>query len=447
MDSIQQLTPALPAQGRDVKVAPRVVAPKPIAPTTPAVPMTPAAPTPAQAAKDALIAATEGATIVNPVQPNQVTPYLNQQQNEMQKQLEKNPLFEEQQAKKEAEITLEELKQQQNKPTLPKLEDAYSQAKAEYGLPTLEKDLNELKTLEENTMARLRQRTLNEKNQRVGLGVIAGRVGAIEQQERDELDFIQRQINTKTNQLQAANTAIDTMMKFKQTDYQNASEAFNTEFNKNMKMYEIANDNYKDIQDMNMKIKMQEQDAAKATMQIYANMITSGSMKYSDLDAATQQQIAKLEMQSGLGVGFLKGLDLPLNSKIKEVGTRVDQSGNKYADVIIMKPDGGYEVKSTFLGKEYIAPKSSGGGGSSSSSASAAAKQQTDAMKSFWDDVDDAKKALRDDASWGEVWNSVKAKYPGISPSDIDMALGVPKDWIKQGKPGWEWWNQYGKQG
>jgi murein DD-endopeptidase MepM/ murein hydrolase activator NlpD len=384
-----------------------------------------------------------------PTQPEQVTPYLNAVQNEQMQQQSQSPNIqvtpEVAAAKAASDQSLATLTNTQSSaPTPVKALDTFNQLREQYNIKGIEDDLNNLKTAEQEAYANARLRTNSEKGKRVGLGVIAGRVSEVEQQAKDEIDFIQRQINTKTNQAQAAYSLVDTIMKFNQTDFENAMQVYNTELNKNLKMYELNNNNYKDIRDFTEQQKVREQDHAKANLQIYANMVTSGALNWSNMDAATQTAISKLEIASGLGQGFIKNLQLPLDARIREIGTRVDQYGNKYADVIVLQPDGSMKVQSNFLGKEYIAPVSRSSSSSSSSSGNTAAKAAADAQAAFYKDADNAKSLLRKGGNWGEIWNSLKAKYSGISNADIDAALGVDPSWIKSGKPGWQWWAQNG---
>jgi hypothetical protein len=391
-----------------------------------------------------------------PAQPQQVTPYLNtQQQTEFEKQNQlTDPLTDPSvvAAKTAQDTALNTLNNTQTAvPTAPKLEESFNMLKDQYDVQGLESDLNNLKSQEQEVYARLRMRTTNEKGQRVGMGVIGGRVNEITNQEREELDFVQRQITTRTNQVQSAYSLINTIMNFKNTDFNNAMQTYTAEFNKNVKMYELAKDNYRDIRDFSEKVKEHEQDTARANLQIYANMITTGSMNWNQMDSSTQLQVSKLEVQAGLGMGFVKNLQIPLNARIKEIGTRTDASGNKYADMIITNLDGSMKTQSVFLGadgdyalkqQQLAQSYASSSYSSSSKASSAAADGKAKALSGMYDAAEKAKTVLRKTPqAWGEQWNSLKLRY-GLSNQDTDLLLGVPRDWIASGKPGWEWWNK-----
>lgn len=390
-----------------------------------------------------------------PTQPQQVTPFLNDaqkqqfvQENTIQPVTGDTTVVD---LQTDANQALENLEGMQQAPTAPKLEETFGQLRDEYNVSTLEETMTQLKSAEQEVYARLRVRSNNEKGQRVGMGVIGGRVSEIEQQEREELDFVQRQMNTVNNQIQSAYSLINTILNLKTSDFNNALQIYNAEFNKNVKMYEIAKDNYRDARDFNQRLKERAEDNAKANLQIYANLITTGSLNWNTMDRDTQLAVSKLEVQSGLGIGFISKLDLPLNARIQQIGTRVDASGNKYADTMIINKDGSMTVKSTYLGVDgdFVAAQQARWASIESSKASAAAsvaKAQIDAeagqKKQFYSDQDAAQKIIRENPNtWSQTFETMKARY-GLSNADTDRMLGVPDSWIRSGRPGWEWANQ-----
>lgn len=388
-----------------------------------------------------------------PTQPEQVTPFLNQQQqqdfvneNQLQSTLD-NPDV--QNAQGQVDQAFQDLQNGTPLPVAPNLEQTFGQLREQYDVKTLEDDLNNLKAAEQEVYARLRIRSNNEKGQRVGLGVISGRVSEIEQQEREELDFVQRQITTRTNQVNSAYSLINTILQLKTSDFNNALQLYNAEFNKNVKMYEIAKDNYRDVRDFTQREKERAEDNAKANLQIYANLITTGSLQWDKMDRNTQLAISKLEVQSGLGIGFLSSLDLPLSARIQQIGTITDASGNKYANTMIINKDGSWEVKKTFIGVDgdFVAAQARAAQQAAATVEAARIKAESDQKQQFFSDQQDAQKTIRENTStWSQTFETMKAKY-GLSNADTDRMLGVPDSWIRSGKPGWEWANQTYGQG
>lgn len=383
-----------------------------------------------------------------PTQPQQVTPFLNEaQKQEFIKQNELAPVDQNQNvidAQTNLDTASQNLQNTPSLPSAPNLTETFAGLREEYNVGSLEEMMTQLKAQEQEVYARLRVRSTNEKGQRVGMGVIAGRVGEIEQQEREELDFVQRQMNTVNNQISSAYSLINTILSLKTNDFNIAMQLYNAEFNKNVKMYEIARDEYRDARDFNQRLKERAEDMAKSNLQIYAGLITSGSLNWDTMDRDTQLSISKLEVQSGLGIGFLSKLDLPLNARIQQIGTRTDTSGNKYAQTMILSKDGTMTVKETYLGidGEFVAAQQRAYAQAQASVEAARIKAESDQKQQFFSDQIKAQETIRNDtATWSQIFETMKAKY-GLTNEETDRMLGVPDSWIRSREPGWKWANE-----
>ena len=382
--------------------------------------------------------------IAPPTTQSQVTPYLTDLQKAQYAvaQSEANPYFQE---KTETQIKAGITDALGNVPIpqAPKLEETYTKMREEYGLKDIESNIQELTKASKELQARSRLQIQNERKQTVSMGVIGGRSTEIEQQNNEQLDFIQRQITYQTEQVQSAYKMIDTVMNLKGMDFSNSMRVYETEFQRNKTIYDMTRTQVNDQRDFKQRMIERAQDTAKANLQTYANLVIKGNVSFDRLSAAEKLDVNKMEIQAGLGIGFLSKVKMSPKDRIVTTSQRVDPKGNKYVDTILMNDDGTTKVQSVFLGKEYMGGGSGGRGGSRSSSSAAtaatAAAKETDA---FWKTADTSKVALRSGARWGEVWNSFKARFPSSTAGDIDRALGVPVDWIAAGKPGWEWWNE-----
>lgn len=329
------------------------------------------------------------------------------------------------------------------RPTSVSLLDTFNEFRTTMGLGEVEGEIAKLKADEQAIYAAARQRTNFERGKTVAMNVQQGRVSEVERQERENLDFVQRQISFRTDQLNSAYSVINQMVQFTQMDYQNASDAYDKEFSQKMSMYEQLRSEQFQERDFQFKFQQAQKDNARANLEIFTNMITKGNMNYNDLDRSTQLEISKLEIQSGLGLGFTGKLKIAPSESVKAISERVDPSGNKYADVLKIDQNGKMYTESVFLGKQSVA-KSSGGGSSSSSSSNAQATAAAKKKADFNNAADNFRKELRSGDSWGAVWNSFRSAYPDATNGDIDAALGVPASWILSRKPGWEWFNQQG---
>jgi hypothetical protein len=274
-------------------------------------------------------------------------------------------------------------------PVAPKLTDLYQQLRSDNDVQTLETTLTDLKAQEEELHASLRQTKTGERNKMVATSVIAGRIGKAEQQAMEEIDFIGRQKTRINDELQMRYGVINTMMDLTQKDYENASREYNDQFNRNIQVYNVfraekqsmvdqrnkeidratnerqrAEDKAFEVSNKIIQFEREDavrrEDAARSNLQIYANMIKSGNMDMGSLNAQTKAAIAKMEVSSGLGLGFISKLrsDNP-NGEVKSMTTREGADGIKYADVIVQNPDGSLKVSTMSLGSYRVATSSS----------------------------------------------------------------------------------------
>lgn len=183
--------------------------------------------------------------------------------------------------------------------------EEYEKMRNEMGVADLETSLTDLKAQLEEQYAQKRARTNDAKSKPVSMGVIGGRISEIEQQEMDRIDALGRQINVISDQLNTSYNVISTYMNFMGLDYQDAVSAYNTEFNRNLQIYQIVD------------AEMDEQTAAaRSNLQMYANAITSGNMSYGSLSSDQKSVINKLEVQSGLPIGFISKLNMSAKDSI-----------------------------------------------------------------------------------------------------------------------------------
>jgi hypothetical protein len=242
----------------------------------------------------------------------------------------------------------------------------YSQLSQQYNVSGLEKAVNDYDAQIALEQQYLLESKRFEKGKPVPMNIIEGRVNEQEVAAMDRIDFWGRQKNRAVNQLNSAYKVIDTMITLTGQDYEMASNAYDRQFNQNLQVYQAftqtkefqVNTAFK-LADFEMTQIQNEQNAARANLQIYSNLLTGGNVAYANLPSDTKLAISKLETISGLGVGFLSSIqsDNP-GGKIISTTTREDANGNKYADVILQNPDGSFKIVSQSLGSV----KQTGGG-------------------------------------------------------------------------------------
>lgn len=237
-----------------------------------------------------------------------------------------------------------------------------------YGIDELEAQMNDLKGQEDNLVAQTRINVNAERGQQVATDVIEGRVGEQERTARENLDFIQRQMSRINDRLTTSYKVIDMYMNFENMDYQDAVQRYNDEFKQNLDTINLMRGIQGDARDvvrldmegqklemdkirLESDMKQREIDNARANLQIYTNAITNGNLDFSKLSPDQQAQMSKLEVQSGLPVGFISSLQLNQKERIAFTSTN-----NGVTQVGIIGVDGNITVKS------YGTPTATSGG-------------------------------------------------------------------------------------
>lgn len=217
-------------------------------------------------------------------------------------------------------------------PALLNRTESFLNLRDEYNVTSLEEQLTGLDADIEAEVALLRTQRAQERSKPVAQNVIEGRISVEERTAQERVDFLSRQKNTIVNQLNTAYKVIEQIMNFQTLDYNDAVARYESEFNRNLQVYNIFREEQKDAKDTFFKL----QDIARSNLQIIQNSITSGNLKFDDLPDSQKTLIQKLEIQSGLPSGFTSKLQLSDKDKIvatvsNKSGTYVlkyDQNGN-----------------------------------------------------------------------------------------------------------------------
>lgn len=180
------------------------------------------------------------------------------------------------------------------------------------GLPGLETQLNDLKLQQQDLFAQNRINTAAERGKPVAQGVIEGRVTQETRNAQENLDAVQRQISYVSDQITTGYGVINTVMNLEGLDYQDAVTKYNSEFSKNLQVFDTVRGIASDM----ISIQQKQQDSARANLQIMANAITSGNLDPKSLSPDQTANLAKLETMSGLPVGFVASLNMSPKDRI-----------------------------------------------------------------------------------------------------------------------------------
>ena len=206
----------------------------------------------------------------------------------------------------------------------------------EQGTAGLEAQLNDLKGQEDDEVAFFRQQRFDERGKPVAMGVIQGRISEEENAAQERLDAIGRQKSRINDQLQTSYSVINMMMGFMEGDYNRATAAYDSEFNNNLQVYNVVRGEERDARSD------YESDRANASANLttYMNAITSGNLSYGNLDSTQQTMINKLEIQSGMPIGFVSNLQM-------SAGDKLVTFNDKTGEALMTNADGSYNVVQT----------------------------------------------------------------------------------------------------
>lgn len=239
----------------------------------------------------------------------------------------------------------------------PNLTQQYNDLRTQYGVSDLETSLADLNKQARDIQAISRARTNAEMDKPVALNVIAGRVTEEERQDNERLQAVNSSIQQVTQQLQSKYSVIDSLMKYTDMDYDNATKAYDSQFAQNLQVMNSV----KGMVDTQNTQAEQKADDARANLQIIYNNFKDNNVDVTKLDDAQKANVTKLELQAGLPQGFYQNVvDKNPKAEIISTTTREDQD-KKYVDIIMRNPDGSLKVSTQYIGTSR-ASKSGGSG-------------------------------------------------------------------------------------
>lgn len=83
-----------------------------------------------------------------------------------------------------------------------------------------------------------------------------------------------------------------------------------------------------------------QQTAARANLQIFVNAVTEGNLTYADMGTDQKLMVSKLEVQSGLPMGFVSNLKMSFKDRLLSVN-------DKTGEALMVGEDGTFKVIQT----------------------------------------------------------------------------------------------------
>lgn len=250
--------------------------------------------------------------VKGPASSDQVTPFLNSFQNGLFSNMNNPETRVQSLGEISSELRNAGILPTGEAPKAPSLLETYKSEREASGVAAIEADISTLKAQQDEIAAGLRINTAAERGKPVAKNVIEGRISEQERTAREDYDFISRQLARKIDEHTSVMGNIKLIMDFTQQDYTNASNQYNTEFERAITTFNLI----RGIQNDQKTEAQRAQDNARANLQIMVNAITSGNLSLNGIGPEQQAQLNKLEVQSGLPVGFMSALQMSPKDRI-----------------------------------------------------------------------------------------------------------------------------------
>ena len=183
-------------------------------------------------------------------------------------------------------------------PTAPDLNADQTNEQNAVGVPALQSNLNDLNTNLSTLENTILQGEANEASADSAKGVVSaivgGRVKMVSAQDAYALATLKSQIKDATTALNQANTAVSSFMKNDQTNYTDASNAYDKAFTQAMTVYQD------ETTDMN-----KAQTTAKANAQVIINSYKGSQVGVGSITDSEKAQWSQIEQAAGLPDGTI----------------------------------------------------------------------------------------------------------------------------------------------
>jgi lipoate-protein ligase A len=227
-------------------------------------------------------------------------------------------------------------------PEAPSFTELFNEQREKFGLDAIEQNIAQYTAEKRDIEARLRQRTQAEEGKSVALNVIEGRVDETTRQERENLDFVEREIAYNTDRANSAYNAINTMISLTEKDFNAASKQYESEFSRRKDMYTLATN----AEDREYNRDRDAQEDARANAEIIVNTAVTAGKTFEDLDEDVQLSLQKMGLQTGLGQHIFEDMiTAGINAKDQEILTTVVAEDKN--SVTVVYADGTTDVIAT----------------------------------------------------------------------------------------------------
>ncbi len=267
------------------------------------------------------------------------------------------------------------------KPDLPSLKDEYAKELAAIGFQEDADALSQADKAVKQLDADFATQLQVEEGRQVSMTQVRRRQGA----EQIAYDRIRRDLVVERDYLQSKvaqkQAIVNTMVQLTGQDIQNAQAAYQNQFQNALSITNLL----RGIEQDALTAQQRAVDNARANVTVMTNLLQSGNLKYDQLSPDAKAQVASMEIQAGLPIGFTGFVSKAVENPVVHFGASITrQDGTVVQPVYTVDPATG-NFKTTYVnqGKERIA---TGGGGGSSGGLTKA--QQITMQNDFYKDLD-----------------------------------------------------------
>jgi hypothetical protein len=232
----------------------------------------------------------------------------------------------------------------QDAPEQPDLTERFKELREDAGLENLETRLSTLRSEKQEMQAQLRERARDARGEAVPTNVIEGRISQMEFQNQQRINQINREINHVATQIEQKTQTVERLMQYEQTEYENAVDRFDANFNRAMNIVQVMQDQRRleMAKDQEERQRLQE---VKAVYQATQNSLAQAGVTYGDLSQSQQSMIEQQELQLGIPRGTMAAvLNNKTGGEVTRFRTSFDDQGREFAWGLVEQPDGTAEI-------------------------------------------------------------------------------------------------------
>jgi len=212
------------------------------------------------------------------------------------------------------------------RPELPSYEADFEALHSAQGMSALENQINSIDQEMRDLEAALRQGLYKEEGRLAPMDIIGGRQKELKRQAQEQMDELTRRRQTLVDQYNTKVGVVNSIMKFKEMDYNAANADYNTAFSQAIQIQNLIEGRLsKEAQIAN-----QQRDDARANLSILQKYATDAGFSWSELESNMQGQIENLELQSGLPLGITEAfMNANPGMKVDYTTQSYDAQGNQ----------------------------------------------------------------------------------------------------------------------